>query len=117
MTYLNEGGPIFMYPLLILFIIILILIVKGILKNTERQKLISTISTLGLFSMVLGFFAQIIGFIGAFEAIAMAGDISPQVMATGLIISYIAPVFGILIFFTSQIGKLILIWTKNKKEH
>jgi len=117
MTYLNEGGPIFMYPLLMLLITILLLIIKGVFRNTDRQKLISTISSLGLFSLVLGFLAQIIGFIGAFEAIAMAGDISPQVMATGLIISYIAPVFGILIFFTSQIGKLILIWTKNKNEN
>ncbi|PCI36139.1 MAG: hypothetical protein COB60_00005 [Flavobacteriaceae bacterium] len=116
MTYLNQGGPL-MYPLLILFIIILLLIVKGVFKNTEKQKLISTISTLGLFSMVLGFFAQILGFIGAFESIALAGDISPSVLANGLIVSYIAPIFGILIFFTSQIGKLILLWTKNKNEN
>ncbi|PCI00274.1 MAG: hypothetical protein COB81_09210 [Flavobacteriaceae bacterium] len=110
MTYLNDGGPL-MYPLLILLIIILLLITKGFFKNNDKKKLISTISTLGLFSMVFGFFVQIIGFMGALDSIVMAGDISPSVLAEGLIISYFAPLFGIVIFFISQIGKIALTWT------
>ncbi|PCI00275.1 MAG: hypothetical protein COB81_09215 [Flavobacteriaceae bacterium] len=114
MNYLNDGGPFFMYSLLLLLIIILLLIVQAFRKKTDINKLTSTIASLGLFSLVLGFLAQIIGFIGALDVIAMAVDVSPVVLATGLKISYIAPVFGILIFFTAQIGKLILIWSTKE---
>jgi biopolymer transport protein ExbB/TolQ len=44
----------------------------------------------------------------AFETIQYVGDISPTVLAAGLRISFIAPVFGILIFLISRLEIFVL---------
>jgi len=43
---LNDGGPAFMYPLLIILILVLILIVKGFLKKESVEKTIKLISSI-----------------------------------------------------------------------
>jgi len=55
-----------------------------------------------------GFLGQILGLMFAFETIQDAGDISPTVLAAGLRISFIAPVFGILIFLISRLEIFVL---------
>jgi hypothetical protein len=49
---LQEGGPLFMYTILIVLIVILVLIIKGVLnRKGDNLKTISLIASLGLFTV------------------------------------------------------------------
>lgn len=109
----NDGGPVFMYPLLVILILLLILITKGFLKKENKSKTISLISSITLFALVWGFLGHIIGMIGAFDAIEAVGEISSGVMAAGIKISLIVPVFGSLIFLIGRLGIIVLIWMQK----
>jgi len=112
-TLLNDGGSFFMYPLLIILILVIILIVKGFLKRENVKKTISLISSITLFAVVWGFFGQMIGLIGAFDSIELAGDISPGVLAGGMKIGFLAPLFGLFIFLVGRLGIIILTWMQK----
>lgn len=105
---LNEGGPLFMYTTLTLLIIILALLIRGFLKPTARKKTITLVSSISLFVLVWGFLGQMIGLIGAFDAIEAAGDISPSILAGGLKIAILSPLFGMFVFLIARIGIIIL---------
>ncbi len=105
---LNEGGPLFMYTTLFILIIITALLIRGFLKPTTRDKTITLVSSLSLFVLVWGFLGQMIGLIGAFDAIQAVGDISPAVLAGGLKIAILSPLFGMIVFLIARIGIIIL---------
>ena len=112
-NYLSEGGPLFMYTILICLIVCIILTVKSFLKgdaNGKKQKLISHIS---LFALVFGFLGFMIGMIGAFDAISIAGNVSPSILAAGLKIGMLSPAFGMLTFLIARLG-LIGLQLKEK---
>ncbi len=110
---LNDGGPVFMYPLLVILILVILLIVKGFLKKGDIDKIMSLIGSFGLFSVVWGFFGQILGLIAAFDTIEAVGDISPNVLAGGLKISFLAPLFGMFIFLIARLGIIVLTWIQK----
>ena len=110
---LNDGGPVFMYPLFLILILVLVLIVKGFLKNGNVKKTLSLISSITLFAVVWGFFGQIIGLITAFDTIEAVGDISPAVMAGGIKISLLSPLFGMFVFLIGRAGIIILTWMQK----
>lgn len=105
---LNEGGPLFMYTTLFLLIVILALLIRGFVKPTSRDKTITLVSSLSLFVLVWGFLGQMIGLITAFDAIEAAGDISPSMLAGGLKIAILSPLFGMIVFLIARIGIIIL---------
>lgn len=110
---LNEGGPTFMYPLLLILILVIILIVKGLLKKEPSEKTVKLISSITLFALVWGFLGQLIGMIGGFDSIEMANDISPRVLAGGLKVSLLPPVFGMVVFLIGRLGIIVLTWIKK----
>ena len=112
---LNEGGPFFMYPLLMILIVLLILIVKGFLQKGSAEKTISLISSIALFAIVWGFLGQIIGLIGAFDSIEALGEVSPVMLAGGLKVAFLAPVFGMFTFLIGRLGIIILTWLKKEE--
>jgi len=105
---LNEGGPLFMYTTLILLIAIIALLIRGFMKSEARQKTITLVSSISLFVLVWGFLGQMIGLITAFDAIEAAGDISPSMLAGGLKIAILSPLFGMIAFLIARIGIIIL---------
>lgn len=107
-TRLNEGGPLFMYTTLFILIVIIVLLIRGFLKPTTRDKTITLVSSISLFVLVWGFLGQMLGLIGAFDAIEAAGDISPAVLAGGLKIAILSPLFGMIVFLIARIGIIIL---------
>ncbi len=113
-NYLSEGGPLFMYTILISLIVCVALIIKVFLKgdssDRKAQKLISHIS---LFALVFGFLGFMIGMIGALDAISIAGNIAPDILAAGLKIGMLSPAFGMLTFIITRLG-LIGLTLKNK---
>ncbi len=114
LSILNDGGPIFMYPLLLILILVLILIVKGFLKKGSLQKTVSLVNSFSLFAVVWGVLGQILGLISAFDAIEIVKDISPAMLAGGLKISFITPAFGLFIFLIGRLGIIILTWMQKE---
>ncbi|REE80552.1 MotA/TolQ/ExbB proton channel family protein [Lutibacter oceani] len=106
---LNEGGPLFMYTIFFVLILIIALTIKGILnRKNDNSKTISLISQFGLFIIAWGFLGQTIGLISAFDAVQAAGDISPAMVAGGLKVALLTTVFGLFTFVVSRIGIIIL---------
>ena len=110
---LNEGGPLFMYTTLTLLIVIIALLIRGFLKKEARQKTITLVSSISLFVLVWGFLGQMLGLITAFDAIEAAGDISPSMLAGGLKIAILSPLFGMVVFLIARIGIIILTLLKK----
>jgi len=105
---LNEGGPLFMYTTLFILIVIIALLIRGFLKPEARQKTITLVSSISLFVLVWGFLGQMLGLISAFDAIEAAGDISPSILAGGLKVAILSPLFGMIVFLIARIGIIIL---------
>ena len=105
---LNDGGPIFTYPTLLLLILTIWLLVKAFIKGDADGNNKKLISHIGLFALVWGFLGQLIGLIGAFDAVEAAGNIAPAVLAAGLKIALLSPTFGMVVFLIGRLGIIIL---------
>ncbi len=103
-TRLNEGGPLFMYTTLTLLIVIIALLIRGYVKPTTRKKTITIVSSVSLFVLVWGFLGQMMGLISAFDAIEAAGDVAPSILAGGLKVAILSPLFGMIVFLIARIG-------------
>jgi biopolymer transport protein ExbB/TolQ len=108
--HLFVGGISFMLPIYLMWIAVIILSVKFLInyfsKNKDLQKLAkqnSLILFLGSFAFLFGLLGQILGLYGALQAIQSAGDISPAIMAGGLRVSLIAPLYGLVLLVISSI--------------
>lgn len=110
---LNEGGPVFMYTNLFVLIAIIVFLVKAFIKPATREKSINLIKHFSLFALVWGFLGQILGLIVAFDKVELAGDISTGVLAAGLKIALLSPLFGMVIFLIARIGLIVLTLLKK----
>lgn len=108
LSILNDGGPLFMYPLLMLLILVIILIVMGFIKKQSFTKNLKLISSVSLFALVWGILGQAIGLITGFDVISQSAGISPQTLAAGLRISALSSAFGMVIFLIGRLGIIIL---------
>ncbi|WP_298368199.1 MotA/TolQ/ExbB proton channel family protein [uncultured Lutibacter sp.] len=105
---LDEGGPLFMYTTLFILIVIIALLIRGFVKPTTRDKTVTVVSSISLFVLVWGFLGQMIGLITAFDAIQAMGDVSPSILAGGLKVAILSPLFGMIVFLIARIGIIIL---------
>ncbi|VAW26198.1 hypothetical protein MNBD_BACTEROID06-1154 [hydrothermal vent metagenome] len=110
LTYFNEGGVLFMGMLSIVFLLVFIMSIKNALvifsKEGDKEKIssqISSIKSLGLFALVLGFLGQFLGLFQAFSIIAEVGSISPAILANGLKVSSITSIYGMIIFLVAYL--------------
>ncbi len=110
---LNDGGPFFMYPLLLILILVIVLIVKGFLRKESQEKTISLLKSITLFALVWGFLGHIIGMIGAFDTIDAMDTLPVQTLAAGIKISLLVPTFGAVVFLIGRIGIIIFTWIKK----
>lgn len=67
------------------------------------EKNISWLSLFIALAPMLGFMGTVIGMIGAFDAIAVANDISPAVVADGIKVALLTTVFGLVVAIILQI--------------
>ena len=67
------------------------------------EKNISWLSLFIALAPMLGFMGTVIGMIGAFDAIAIANDISPAVVAGGIKVALLTTVFGLVVAIILQI--------------
>ena len=68
----------------------------------------------GLFGLILGILSQAISLYQMMGAIEAAGDISPAIVAGGLRVSLIAPLYGVGIFAGAMLLWLILHFVSRK---
>jgi len=108
---IKEGGPFFMVPMLLLFIVIVILFLKEILRKNDREKTIRLISSISLFAAVWGILGQVIGLIVAFDTIDGLDGVSMGVLAGGLKVTFLPVVGGLFTFLVARIGIIILTWS------
>jgi len=108
LKYFIEGGSLFMGMLSIVLLIVLVLTVvngRAIItgKNYKGVSSITYIKSLGLFGLVLGMLGQFIGMFQAFKIIGSGMEISPSILASGLKVSSITNIYGMIIFLISYI--------------
>ena len=91
---------------IILFIIIALTVVrvlKGKTKADGTPFQFGIIKSLGLLALVVGMLGQFIGLFSAFELIGEGMQVSPEIMASGVKVSMIASIYGMIIFVVSYI--------------
>jgi len=97
-----------MTPITILGVVMLSLAAVTLMKafgsdaDTGLLRRLNTIVLqLGIFTFFVGILSQAIGLMQAFRAIQEIGDVSPALVAGGLYVSMIAPVYGLIVLLVS----------------
>ena len=107
-----EGGALFMSLILICLLLSIYFMTKGFYKiNTNPElskKMISLVNDSGTLGISLGFLSAFLGLIGAFDVLEATGDANPAIIAGGLKIALLSPIFGIFTFLISKIGVVTL---------
>ena len=108
-----DGGALFMSLILICLLTSIYFIVKSILKiksNVENsKKMLKHIGDSGTLALALGIMGAFLGLIAAFDAIEGGQvEVSAVVMASGLKIALLSPLFGLFTFSVSRVAILVL---------
>lgn len=118
-----EGGSLYMGILTGIFIIMVVWAIynflpvytrNGIVPQNTRAKL-KHIKTIGSFALVFGIFSQLLGIYQAFGIIEQVGDISPKLFMSGLKISMITTIYGMIIFMISLAVWLVFDFIARKQ--
>lgn len=94
--------------LLMAFIVAGLKVYRIIILKEYNLKMLGLIRLAGSFSAAWGILSQIIGIIQALEAIRAAGDISPQLVMGGAIVSFYSTIWGLIAFLISILIYYIL---------
>ncbi len=106
-----EGGTTFMFLVYLMWIIVFALAVRFIilyLGDKSSLKLKRTndgILFFGSLAFLIGITGQMIGLITAFDAVQSIGaaGIKPDMLAGGLKVTFIVPIFGLMLLILSSI--------------
>lgn len=115
---LVRGGLIFTLPLTIIFIAVLATAgwagVRGLSGRSESAFWKRTVFHLGLFGLVLGMLGHAISLYEMMGAIEAAGSVAPAIVAGGLRVALIVPLYGLGIFVMALLLWLALhFWGKT----
>lgn len=110
----NDGGPIFTYTIFIISIVILAFFVKGLMDKGDNKKTIDLISSFAWFAVAWGFMGRTFGLIKAFDMVAAQGELTPSLLAGGMKMALVDPLFGIFVFIIARIAIIILISLQKK---
>lgn len=113
-TKLNEGGPFFTYPMVIILLLILMLFARELLKGNNQSKTISLLSSIGWFVIAWGFLGHTIGLVTAFDNVGAHGEIAPAYLATGLKMALLNLLMGSFVFIVARLCIIILIWKRKE---
>ena len=96
-TLFVEGGLLFMLLVSLLLIALLV----------AAWKAPRWVKEIGLAALVVGIFGTLLGLVNAFDAIQAAGDFAPEVVAGGLKVCLICPMYGMIVYFISLVIRVI----------
>lgn len=107
-----EGGALFMSIILICLLLSIFFTVKSVFNiktNIETsKKMLKLISVSGSLGLAIGVMGAFIGLITAFDVIEASGGAEPSIIAGGLKVALLSPLFGLFTFSVSRISILIL---------
>ena len=107
-----EGGALFMSLILICLLISIFFTLKSILKiKTDKEaskKILKHISDSGTLGLALGVMGAFIGLVSAFDVLEATGAAEPSIIAGGLKVALLSPLFGLFTFSVSKLSILIL---------
>ena len=111
---MNDGGPLITYTILLLIIVIIVLFILSLLDKGRTAKFKSLIASLGWFALAWGYLGRTFGLIMAFDKIAAAGEIAPSLMAGGLKMALLGPLFGLTAFLIARLAIIVFILRERK---
>ena len=107
-----QGGALFMSLILICLLMSIFFTVKSILKiNTDKEtskKILKHISDSGTLGLALGVMGAFLGLVSAFDILEASGAAEPSIIAGGLKVALLSPLFGLFTFSVSKLAILIL---------
>jgi len=83
-------------------------VVEIVGNKNVNMRLLELVKMSGLLSVAFGFLSQIVGIVRALEAIKAAADISPEIVMNGAIVSFYAPIWGVIVFIFSMLFYYVL---------
>jgi hypothetical protein len=110
----NDGGPVFTYTIFIVLIIVLAFFIKGLMDKGDNKKTIDLMASFAWFAVAWGFMGRTFGLIKAFDMVGAAGELTPSLLAGGLKMALVNPLFGIFVFVVARLGIIILISLQRK---
>ncbi len=113
---LNDGGPFFTYPIMILLVVIVVLIIRGCIKSKSNGKVIALIKSLSWFTLAWGFLGRTFGLIVAFDNVQASGELTPRLLAGGLKMAILNPLFAIVVFLIARAGILYMLSVKKDSD-
>tara|TARA_Y100000766_G_scaffold208447_1_gene180203 strand:- start:1822 stop:2211 length:390 start_codon:yes stop_codon:yes gene_type:complete len=107
-----EGGVLFMSLILICLLMSIFFTIKSILKiNSDKEtskKTLKQISDSGTLGLALGVMGAFLGLVSAFDVLEASGAAEPSIIAGGLKVALLSPLFGLFTFSVSKLAILIL---------
>ena len=73
----------------------------------------SLMKHIGWFAVAWGFMGRTFGLIHAFDLVEASGELTPSLLAEGLKMALVDPLFGIFVFVVARLGIIILIAMKK----
>ena len=105
-----EGGALFMSLILLCLLLSIYFMFKSFLSlNTDKEtskKMLKHIGDSGTLGLSLGVLGAFIGLITAFDVIEATGGAAPSIIAGGLKVAILSPIFGL---FTLSFAKLSIL--------
>jgi len=111
----NDGGPFFTYPLMILLIVVIALVVRGLI-NRNKGKTIALLASLSWFAVAWGFLGRTFGLIVAFDNVQASGELTPHLLAEGLKMAILNPLFAVVVFIIARAGILAMLMLKKRSD-
>ena len=107
----SQGGPLFMGILTLILLSLVAVFVLSLIKKRDEKHLLQSIQwlkSLGTLGLVVGILGQLIGLFSAFSVIETSQGISPTMLASGLKVSMITTLYGLIIYITYIVFSMIL---------
>lgn len=112
-----EGGIVGTTLILICSILAVFFTIKAFLnlKSDEAKflKYKMLINQIVLLALVISFLNSLLGLIGAFDALEASGGVEPEIVAGGLKITLLSPIFGLLVFILGYTATFVLGWIRK----
>lgn len=110
-----DGGPVFTVVILICLLAVLTLFFILLSKKESNEKYMSLMKHIGWFAVAWGFMGRTMGLIHAFDAVAAHGELTPALLADGLKMALVDPLFGIFVFVIARLGIIIVVSMQKDK--
>ena len=107
-----DGGVVFTVVIFICLILVLALFAATYMNKANQEKFMSLMKHVGWFAVAWGFMGRTFGLIHAFDAVAAHGELTPSLLADGLKMALVDPLFGIFVFVIARLGIIFIVAVK-----